>query len=394
MNPFLNSLSAEDQLMIALCRLSSTAEHKKYISGLVEKVTQWKHFVSQANEHGVAALVCNNLKEQGLMEKVPDSQAAFLTNAYLKSFSRNTYLFEKLKEVKKYLAEINIEPILLKGMALELSVYGNMGLRQMNDIDLYIDREDCLRAWNHLISKGYKPQALKSPLYKKIILDIGKHLPELYSDGISIELHHKLFDTPPTSSAAFLPDEALAKEGYPLPHAPCSLLPVEVHFLYLIKHLVYHETQGESQLRLYNDLCQLMTQCSRDVKESGILDMAKEYGLAEQLSEKFYTLHLLWGMPLPDELFKSITAQKKQQIENKIRAFILKPKGHKVIKRGRTYRKTISNIPGTGRKLRYLIGDILPSISFLKTRYKINSSFLACIFYIIRLPKILLLILP
>ncbi len=372
MNPFLESLSYENQLMIALCRLSFTAEHKSYISGLIDKVTQWNYFVNQSNEHGVIALVCNNLKELGLIDKVPKKEAAFLSNAYLTSLSRNTHLYEKLEEVKKYLSEIDIEPVLLKGMALELTAYGNMGLRQMNDIDLYIERKDCLKAWNHLISKGYKPEPLKSPLYKKIILDIGKHLPELHTDGISIELHHRLFDS--VSRSPF----AVSRNSVNIDGPKYSMLPLEYHFLFLIKHLHYHETsKGESQLRLYNDLCQLMTQCTRDVKSSGILDLANKYGLADLLFEKFYILHLLWGMPLPDDTFKSLSGLQKQKAEENIQKFISKPKGNKVKGKGKAYRKTIRNIPGLTNKLRYVIGDLFPTVDFMRERYKVNSSLMA-----------------
>ncbi len=392
MNSFLKTLSAETQLMIALCRLNFGKEDKDYINDLVSKVTGWDQFVSLANEHGISALVCNNLKELKLIDRLPVKEARFLENAYLKSLSRNTYLFEKLEEVKKHLAEINIEPVLLKGMALEITAYGNMGLRQMNDIDLFIKREDCLKAWNHLISKGFQPQALKSPLYKKIILDIGKHLPELYSDGISIELHHRLFDTP-TSSVAIAKEDPVSGFQFPVSDSNIqySILPMNYHFLYLIKHLHYHETEkGESQFRLYNDLCQLMTQCTRDIKSSGIIEQARQLGLLEVLFEKFYILNLLWGMPLPDDFFKSLSDNQKQKAEENIRRFISKPKGNKVKGKGKTYRKTIRNIPGFTNKLRYVLGDLFPSISFMKTRYGVKSNIIVPLFYPLRLGKLML----
>jgi len=389
MNPFLESLSYEDQLMIAMCRLSFGKEEKEYINELVSKVTVWDQFVSRVNKHGISALICNNLKELKLTDRLPVKEAAFLYTAYLKSLSRNTYLNEKLQEVKKHLAEINIEAVLLKGMALELTAYGNMGLRQMNDIDLYIERKDCLKAWYHLIGKGYRPQTLKSPLHKKIILDIGKHLPELHSDGISIELHHRLFDS--VSRSPF----AVSRNSILIDGLKYSMLPLEYHYLFLVKHLTYHETEkGESQLRLYNDLCQLMTQCTRDIESSGILELAKQQGLTDVLIEKFYILNLLWGMPLPEDLLKSLSDQQKHTTQEKIISFIQKPKGHKITGKGRAYRKRLKQIPGFSNKLRFITGDIFPSINFMRERYKLDSSLLASLFYTLRLAKLSLLLLP
>ena len=189
----LNQLNPEELLLLRLCRLSFSPDQKKEIASLIRQVQNWSVFIKLVTHHGISALVFNNLKELELLKELPEDVTRYMQGAYLKSLSRNTILYEKYLELKEILEEAGIEAVLLKGMALELTVYGNMGLRQMNDIDLYIDRKDCLRAWELLIEKGYKPQAQKSRLHKKLIMDIGKHLPELYKDGISFELHHRLF---------------------------------------------------------------------------------------------------------------------------------------------------------------------------------------------------------
>lgn len=428
---YLDKLIYEEKLLLRLSRLSFSNEQKKEIASLVEQIQNWSIFVKLATNHGISALVYNNLKEAGFMDRLPDEAVKFLQAAYLKSLSRNTILYEEYCGLKEILAEAGIAPVLLKGMALELTVYGNMGLRQMNDIDLFIDRNICLKAWELLISKGYLPQQLKSRLHEKLILDIGKHLPELYKDGISFEIHHRLFDyssgprapalgttfTKPTAvkkpssfalraSADRSADRSAGKQGLEIISIESNdqvqrtevdgtihtFLVKEYHFLYLVKHLHYHEkAKAESQLRLYNDLCQVMLQCTQDIKSSGIVELAQKLGLVEILFEKLYILHVFWGMPLPQEIDSALTEGQKNRARELFVHFLRSPKENKVTNRGRAYRNTLNNIPGVANKIRYIAGDIFPSIKFMKERYNISSNLKACLFYPLRVGKLVYL---
>ena len=65
--------------------------------------------------------------------------------------------------------------------------------------------------------------------------------------------------------------------------------------------------------------------------------------------------------------------------------------GHKVKGRGKTYRKSIKGIPGLGNKILYIVGDVFPSISFMKTRYGVKSNIIVLLFYPLRIGKLLLL---
>ena len=63
----------------------------------------------------------------------------------------------------------------------------------MSDADLLVAPEDVLRARDILIRTGFVSKPMKSSLYRHIILDLGNHLPELHLNGISVDLHHRLF---------------------------------------------------------------------------------------------------------------------------------------------------------------------------------------------------------
>ncbi len=381
------NLSTEEKLLLTLSNLTFTEKQKSEIVKLVSEEISWPDFIKLANDHGISALVCNNLKELSLINIVPEQETTFLEGAYLKSLSRNTILLEKFLELQSILEDAGISPVLIKGMAMELTAWGNMGLRQMNDIDLYVEPDKALDAWKLLKTMGYVSLPMKSRLHHRFLMLIGKHLPELHKDGISFEIHHNLFrrletgDRRPESINSF----KLDVEDY-----HCNIPEINTHFLFLIEHLAYHEKQGEAQIRQYMDLCQLITQRTHDVKKSGILELAEEYSLTDSLLSKFYQLHIFWGMSLPEEVQQQISNKQKQEALDVFLKFLRQPKGHASPGHEQEYRKIVKLIPGFGNKILYTIGDFFPSLSFMKQRYNTLTRFTAFFYYPIRLLKIII----
>ncbi len=181
-------------LLLLLCQYPFKEHNLDLLSKLLDKVEDWHKLVELINAHGIIALAAYNIKESGLERNVPKDSMAILENGLMKSIVRNTWLTERWKEVNDLLCEANIKHILLKGMALEHTLYGSRGLRQMNDNDILIKPGESVRAWELLQRNGFMPEPVKSPLFKKIILNFGQHLPALYKNGYALEIHSTLFD--------------------------------------------------------------------------------------------------------------------------------------------------------------------------------------------------------
>ncbi len=143
-------LSPSEKLLLCLCRRVLTPAEKEEISGLAAEVKDWDLFVRQANEHGIIALAHENLSEAGCSGLIPPASSKTLYQGYLSSLARNTALSERLDHILNLARQEGIRIILLKGMALEKTIYGNRGLRQMNDIDLLTDRKDAVPLRNLL----------------------------------------------------------------------------------------------------------------------------------------------------------------------------------------------------------------------------------------------------
>jgi hypothetical protein len=324
-------------LLFYLCHYPFDPATGNQLKELLIRVEEWDKTVSLINEHGIIALAAYNIKEAGLSEMVPQRTMVLLEDGRRHNMVRNAWLAERWKEVNNILSDSGIKHVLLKGMALEYAVYGGQGLRQMNDTDILVKREEALKAWYLLQKHGFHSEMIKSPIYKKILTDIGKHLPSLTKDGYSVEIHHRLFneaDKNKTLDNAIDNAVEIKVEGI-----TAYILQNEIHLDYLKKHLQQHMLSGDFQLRLSADM-----------------ELLKP-GSAPAIPDSFF----------------------------------VKPKQLPGLKqRKNVYRILFFSVPHRHR-LRYLAGDIFPSVRWLKKRHNC-SSFAAIFYYPRRIAKVLWLI--
>ena len=193
MSDYLSQLLPEEHLLLSLCRLNFTGKQEQDIKSLVLKISDWNYFIRQANEHGIIALAWYNIFTTGNSQFIPDEIAQKLHAGYLKSLAYNTFVHNHLEEVASLTSVENISLVILKGLALEETVYGNKGLRQMTDIDILVKQEDAIKMRKILLGNGYESAPFISPIFEKKMFLHGKHLPEMYKNGLSVEIHIKLF---------------------------------------------------------------------------------------------------------------------------------------------------------------------------------------------------------
>ena len=325
-------------LLLLLCRYPYNETTRVALSKLIGEVSDWHEMVKLINEHGIIALAAYNIKESGLEKEIPGDAMAVLENGYRKSIVRNTWLTERWKEVNTILCNAGIKHILLKGMALEHTIYGARGLRQMNDTDILIKRDDSLKAWQLLQQEGFTPEPLKSPLFRKIIFEFGQHLPALYKNGYAIEIHDNLFDRMVTNDKSFNDPFADAVEVL-IGDTKAFILPGEMQLMHLINHFEQHALAGDCQLRLYTDIMLLDKTSTIDIPDSFISDPIQS---------------------------------------------------NKTEFRKAAYKANIHSIP-LKHRLRFIIGDTFPSFRWMKKRYKCNG-LKAMLWYPLRIGKLMWLI--
>jgi hypothetical protein len=382
-------ISDEEHLLLELCRLEFSDEQINRIKSLLAVITDWPYFSNLANEHGVAALVWYNLEKYQLHSEIPEAAAYFLKCTLMRSLGRNTFNTESMGEVLRLLNAENIKIVILKGLALENSVYGNQGLRQMSDVDILINRDECIKARKILISNGYVSLPVKSFFHKPILAYYGKHLPSLIKNGTSVEIHHELFGGRKNLMTKMLYDSSYMveikgeKAWFPQP---------QIFFLYLVKHLWLHEMNNESQLRLYTDLIVLIEKHNYEILNYNLLKCASDAGMSEILAWHLEPLRDIWGVSFPQWLNDFIDKWHNEDFIDRFFFFLRSPKNNPPGDKAGLYRHILDDIPGFHRKFLFILGDLFPTVSFMKNRYKCKSTWKVLLYYPHRLGKVLWLL--
>ena len=377
MNDSLSTLSAEEKLLISLCRLLFTDEIKDQTGSLMKEITDWEHFVNLANKHGIIAIVWFNIMETGNSSNIPAVHLDKLHAAYLKSLARNTFLFNHLEEILSLAKPEKIRIVLLKGLALEKTVYGNNGLRQMNDLDLLVKQGDAIRLRKILLNNGFETDPMISSIYEKRIFQYGKHLPEMRKKGISVDIHFKLF----RQKGNYLTEEMIKAAISTDADANAFLPEPQLLFLYLISHLDKHEKEGSTQLRLYLDLILLLEKHYDLIISGKLFEYALETGLEIAVAQKLAILGKYWGISFPDWTSKYLEKADQKEIKEKFEWFLRHPDAEEPDSERRISLKTLREVEGVGNKLLFMIGYAFPSLRYLKFRYNSKSQLAAFLCY-------------
>ncbi|MCU0474342.1 MAG: nucleotidyltransferase family protein [Bacteroidales bacterium] len=382
-----NDLNIRDEeiLLLGLCRLSFDAELTVMLRALTEETKDWNFFTELANVHGVSALVYSNLEKLKFLQFVPEEIVDQLRNSMMINLSRNTRNIEAMAEVLKLLNGEGIKTVLLKGLALELSVYGNAGLRQMTDVDVLVSRENCMKARRILMDNGFSSLPVKSVFHKAILADVGKHLPSLIKEGFQVELHHELFGAGKNVLTKMLFESSYETE---IKEQKVFIPRAQIFFLYLVKHLYLHEMNNESQLRLYGDLVVLIEKFRDDIINYDLLIFAKQAGMEEILAWRIEPLRDLWGISFPGWINDFINKHYNPASINKFVFFLKSPKNNPVRNKALVYRHHLGEIPGLHRKILFLLGDLFPTIRFMKKRYNCRSGWKSLLYYPLRWGKL------
>ncbi len=326
------------ELLLLLANYPYRSSNKEDLKRLLAEITDWDSFVKLVNAHGIIALAAYNIKEARLVSLVPAKAMQVLENGLMQSMVRSSWLAERWKEVNEILNEAGIKHILLKGMALEHTIYGARGLRQMTDNDILIQRQEAIKAWKLLQVNGFSIALPKSPLHMKIMLDAALHLPSLYKDGYMLEIHTRLFNETKADLHEYNKYFNTAQK-INIGEIPGFILPDDVHIKYLLSHFKSHLVGGECQIRTWQDIKMIMQ------------DACPEF---------------------PNEFIYNPDQKGKSHYRKAI------------------YKDKLQAVP-YGKRILFLAGDLFPSFPWMKNRYQCTG-LKTILFYPHRIGKLLWLI--
>lgn len=144
------NLQNESRLLILCARDGIPGDNPEEITSVLSLRIKWDGFLNAAISHGIAPLVHKSLKD--IPETpVPKEVRDKLAEIYHGNVARNMYIHSELERILRVFNEQGIEVMMLKGAALAGTIYRDIGVRAMSDIDLLV-RPECLPRVKEIMS--------------------------------------------------------------------------------------------------------------------------------------------------------------------------------------------------------------------------------------------------
>jgi len=331
-----------------------------------------------ARSHGLTPALYHRLRYAS--PPCEDAVWESLEADYWATAARNTQRYHELGLVLAALRARDVRVLLLKGAALAETIYDNIALRPMGDVDLLVPRSHLREAIAILQALGYRRD--KGEAHPGFAAEYENEIAFIHpTSEMAVELHWHLID------AEFymrrIPEEALWKEAVPLRIAehPVEAFGPEATLVYLPAHWVlHHHAHG---LRWLYDMDRLVRHYQGTLDWAKIAALAQAWCLVLPLQTALRQCGAHMHTPIPAAVMESLEAIPVSAQEQRAFAYLTSPRRDVI---SRFYRDLVM-IQGVRRKVRYLWYSIFPNRDYMMERYTIPEGRPVWSYHVLRVTK-------
>ena len=147
----------EKQLLVCCARTQITPEILSTIRKILAGPVDWDYLLWEAEENSITPLLDRHLSVVAPGAAPPASQER-LKKTCRANTVRCLYLTAELINILRLFQAQNIPVIPYKGPVLAAQAYGDVALREFEDLDLILRQSDIPKAHEIIVSLGYKPK--------------------------------------------------------------------------------------------------------------------------------------------------------------------------------------------------------------------------------------------
>ena len=384
------SLSPEDRLILycARTRMNEATQHE--VIQLLNNRLDWDFILNGTTRHGISPLLYRKLRKINAGNDVPAEVMTELMERYYNNIDRNIRIYNELSKVLKAFSDAGIDVIVLKGAVLAETVYKNVRLRVIGDVDLLVKKGDLSIAKNALALLGYNPMQCDLTQWHA---DQGRllthmHLPPYCKQGLSIEVH---WDIQTLASPFRIDINTFWLNAQPVTIADVDVLMLAPEDLlqHLCLHLDQHLRSGAIPLRWYCDIAEVIEQYDEKINWNYLVRQSKNHGIEEPMYQGVYIVSNYFGCFVPAHVLHDLKPANVDcdDIDDLFRRLI----GGKIKKgkEGMGYFRMITKVDGIVNKAHLLFDAVFPCKEYMIRRYSIKNKKLIYVYYLTRFGTVL-----
>ncbi len=316
-------------------------------------------------------------QNKGLIAEL-DTQGIANVDGRLGTALRNTLLLHALEDVLARLAAEGIEVVVLKGAALALTVYQNVGLRPMCDVDLLVRPAQVPAALGVMKEMGYAADGAETRPGDMLAHECEVALTKPGEMGGTIEVHWSLFDSPHYQRV--LPMEWFWGTARPIQvrEQTTLMLGPEAQILHLCGHLwLHHNGDVDGYGPWLKDIA-LCLEHDRDcIDWEALFAQAQQCDLIIPLQRTLPRVAEEYGAPAPAEVLARLASLRPSAAEERVFAWLTA--GERPV--AQRFWVDLATTEGWGNRAQFAIGNLFPSGEYMRQRYGIEERALVPLYY-------------
>ncbi len=291
---------------------------------------------------------------------------------------RNMLLLHALEDVLAHLVAEGIEVIVLKGAALALTVYQNIGLRPMSDVDLLIRPAQASAALHVMSELGYTHEARGTRPGDILAHECEVALTKPDPDAPMIELHWSLIDSPHYQRVIDMDWLWATARPLMVRDTPALMLGPEAQVLHLCAHLaLHHPSPAQPHLLWLNDIVEVIRHYQGELDWDELLRRAQMYDLVLPLQRILPGLAAEWDAPIPDATLTALLSLQPTWAEKRVFGYMT-DKRRTV---GRRFWADVVTTVGWRERLGFAAANLFPAPAYMRERYGIQHPWLTPLYY-------------
>jgi hypothetical protein len=295
----------EDELLLWCIREASDRERSEQIKALIWKGIEWAKLLDASLQHGLVPLVYKSL-EFCDGESVPKDVLERFRNHFLKNVLWNLARTRELLELLDLFTRNGIQAIPYKGPLLASMAYGDLSMRQFDDLDIFVPEGSVKQAKKLLLEIGYRTDFLLAGRQEDAYLK-SKDEYGFYNNSkkFLVELHWKIV---PRYLSIPLDTEEMFGRLMPVSFNDREIMTFCGEDLLLIL-CIHGGKHGWCRLGWICDVAKVI-QASREINWERFLVRARKLKLGRIVSLGLFLAKEVTGTDVPEMILREIDADR------------------------------------------------------------------------------------
>ena len=182
-------INNENKLLILCARTRLTSPIKHEITQMIRNGLNWDYLMKMSSRHKLDSITYSNLNSID-SDYIDLKVMGKLKVLYNSNIRKNLLYLGELFTILEILKSENICAIPYKGPVLATTAYGNLGLREFVDIDIFVSKKDIIKTRQVLLSNGYEINKQLKGFKEKIYINTQRDY-QFYNptNKTNIEIH-------------------------------------------------------------------------------------------------------------------------------------------------------------------------------------------------------------